>query len=105
MVANNTRVTCTFPPVPDPAGGCWGQITGTGLLPGSTVFLYDFSTIYPPTLGFPLSADNAAPPPGTFDSTKNFLNNCGFGFYDYYAIGTTADGQTIESNHVSSPCG
>jgi hypothetical protein len=79
----------------------WGEVQGTGLLPGSFVQTYG-SIPRSPTNPIPVDQFVVAQ-----DGTVHEIDGlaCGVGWHDLYAVATTASGATIESNHVDSPCG
>ena len=75
--------------------GCFGVVTGTGLAPNAEVDVYQGGVI----VGAGFADANGAFGP----SEAGFA--CGHGENDGYAISTTAGGQPITSNTISSLCG
>ena len=78
--------------------GGWGIVTGSGLLPGTT--LSECWSLRPGC-----SASGLVAPDGTINSAPNdALFACSEGITNAYFKGFTASGDPIESNHVDASC-
>jgi hypothetical protein len=84
----------------------WGEISGTGLLPDSPVTVYytsgGESRVLPAEVTENTLLDGTYWASGVTHDVFAWL--CGYDITNVYATATTAQGQPIESNHVSSPC-
>jgi hypothetical protein len=76
------------------AGSCWGVLTGSGLAANAPISIFAATGL---TGGTVADAD------GNIDLVPLF--SCGSGYTGVYATSTAADGATITSNTVNTPCG
>jgi hypothetical protein len=76
------------------AGSCWGVLTGSGLAANAAISIFAATGL---TGGTVADAD------GNTDLVPLF--SCGSGYTGVYATSTAADGATITSNTVNTPCG
>ena len=77
----------------------WGDVTGSGLLPGSS-----WSASATSGSGLHITVSTFVAADGTINSGP--ILSCGAGYHSFSATATTASGQPITSNTIdTSPCG
>ena len=97
--AHSKGASLVVTPTVSEDGSGWGDVTGSGLLPGSSG-----SASATSGSGFHITLSTFV----AADGTINFgpLWSCGQGFHDFSASATTAGGDPITSGTiVTSPCG